>query len=109
MGERDDIHGEPPTKGAPRRRRSMAPVLAGSEARVVEPAQPAAMPPVPVVAAAAGGAVVGAFMVFLLRVLRRPARRRPTAVRIGKRRGRRGTLEVTGSRSFLVDVHMLKR
>jgi hypothetical protein len=108
MAQPDDIHGTPPPDGAHRRRRSMAPVLAGSEARVVE-AQPTAMPPVPVVAAAAGGAVVGAFVVFLLRVLRRPARRGPTAVRIGKRRGRRGTLEVTGSRSFLVDVHMLKR
>jgi hypothetical protein len=109
MGERDDIHDKPPASGAPRRRRSMAPVLAGSEARVVERAQPPAVPAVPVVAAAASGAVVGAFVVFLLRVLRRPARRQPSAVRIGKRRGRRGTLEVTGSRSFLVDVHMLKR
>lgn len=84
---------------------SMTPVLAGSEARVIEPVQQAPLP-APVVAAA-GGAVVGALTFMLLRVLRRPARRRG-AVRIG--RGRRGRgLEVTGSRSFLVDVHMLKR
>ncbi|HEX6712479.1 MAG TPA: hypothetical protein VF066_03800, partial [Thermoleophilaceae bacterium] len=76
------------------------------EARAIEPA-PQPLLPVPV-AAAAGGAVVGAVAYVLLRVLRRPARRR-AAVRIGKRRARRGQFEVTGSRSFLVDVHMLKR
>ena len=86
---------------------SLSPVLSASEARVIEPAAQPALS-APVVVAAAGGAVVGAVAYVLLRVLRRPARRR-AAVRIGKRRGRRGALEVTGSRSFLVDVHMLKR
>jgi hypothetical protein len=86
---------------------SMTPVLAASEARVIEPAQQQTPLPAPVVAAA-GGAVVGALTFMLLRVLRRPARRRGQ-IRIG-RRGRRGRgLEITGSRSFLVDVHMLKR
>jgi peptidoglycan/LPS O-acetylase OafA/YrhL len=85
---------------------SMAPVLAGSEARVIEAAAPAALP-APVVAAA-GGAVVGAVAYILMRVLRRPARRRG-AVRVGRRRFRRGGYEVAASRSFLVDVHMLKR
>jgi peptidoglycan/LPS O-acetylase OafA/YrhL len=85
---------------------SMTPVLAASEARVIEPARQAALP-APVVAAA-GGAIVGAVAYVLLRVLRRPARRRGQ-LRIGTRRGRRGGLEITGSRSFLVDVHMLKR
>ena len=81
------------------------PVLVASEARAIEPVQQAPLP-APVVAAA-GGAVVGAVAYMLLRVLRRPARRRGQ-VRIG--RGRRGRgLEITGSRSFLVDVHMLKR
>jgi hypothetical protein len=108
MDEQEQSQGTPSTNGAAGGR-SMAPVLAGTEARVVERSQSPAMPPVPVVAAAAGGAVVGAFVVFLLRVVRRPARRQPMALRIGKGRGRRGTLEVTGSRSFLVDVHMLKR
>jgi hypothetical protein len=107
MDEQEQSQGTPSTNGAAGGR-SMAPVLAGTEARVVERGQSPAMPPVPVVAAAAGGAVVGAFMVFLLRVVRRPGRQ-PMAVRIGNGRGRRGTLEVTGSRSFLVDVHMLKR
>jgi hypothetical protein len=81
------------------------PVLVASEARAIEPAQQAPLP-APVVAAA-GGAVVGAVAYVLVRILRRPARRR-AAVRLG--RGRRGRgLEITGSRSFLVDVHMLKR
>lgn len=85
---------------------SMTPVLHATEARVIEPAQQSQLP-APVVAAA-GGALVGALTFMLLRVLRRPARR-GAQLRIGKR-GRRGRgLEVTGSRSFLVDVHMLKR
>jgi hypothetical protein len=87
---------------------SLSPVLAGSEARAIEPARPAAVPvPVPVVAAA-GGALAGAVAYMLLRVLRRPSHKRAT-VRVGRGRGRRGSLEIVGSRSFLVDVHMLKR
>jgi hypothetical protein len=84
----------------------MTPVLAASEARVIEPVQQPALP-APVVAAA-GGAVISALTYMLFRVLRRPARR-GAAIRVG-RRGRRGrAIEITGSRSFLVDVHMLKR
>ena len=104
MDERHDIEEAAAANGS--HGGSLAPVLAGSEARVIEPVRPAQLP-APVVAAA-GGAVVGAVAYVLLRVLRRPARRR-AAVRIGRRRGRRGQLEITGSRSFLVDVHMLKR
>ena len=84
----------------------MTPVLAASEARVIERAQQPAVP-APVVAAAAGGAVVGAVAYALLRILRRPSRRQGM-VRIGRRRRGRA-LEIAGSRSFLVDVHMLKR
>jgi hypothetical protein len=105
MEERPDTDETAATNGS--HNGAMSPVLAASEARVVEPA-PQPILPTPVVRAAAGGAVVGAVAYVLLRVLRRPARR-GTTVRIGKRRGRRGGLEVTGSRSFLVDVHMLKR
>jgi peptidoglycan/LPS O-acetylase OafA/YrhL len=104
MDERPDTDETAASNGSPNG--AMAPVLAASEARVIEQAAPPALP-APVVAAA-GGAVVGAIAYVLLRVLRRPARRRG-AVRIGTRRLRRGGLEVTGSRSFLVDVHMLKR
>lgn len=85
---------------------ALTPVLAASEARAIEPAAQPQLP-APVIAAA-GGAVVGALAYVLLRIIRRPAHRAAN-VRIGKRRGRRGGLEITGSRSFLVDVHMLKR
>ena len=107
MDEREDIDAAAATNGASGDGGSIAPVLAGSEARVIERAQPAALA-TPVVAAA-GGALVGALAVFLLGLFRRSERRELTTVRIGKRRGRRGALEVAGSRSFLVDVHMLKR
>lgn len=81
--------------------------LTATEARPLERA-PEPLLPAPV-AVATGGVVVAAASYLLLRILRRPARRR-AAVRIGRGRGRkRGALEITGSRSFLVDVHMLKR
>ena len=105
MEERPDIDETAAGNGS--HNGSMSPVLAATEARVIEPAQRPSVP-VPVVAAAAGGAIVGAITYVLLRVLRRPARQRG-AVRVGRRWGRRGGVEVTASRSFLVDVHMLKR
>ena len=84
---------------------SMTPVLAASEARVIEPVRRSPLP-APALAAA-GGAIVGALTYVLLRILRRPGRGR-AQLRIGRRRRGRA-LEITGSRSFLVDVHMLKR
>jgi hypothetical protein len=109
MDERHDIEGAPATNGsASANGSSPVPVLAATEARPLERQQASAFP-APVVVAATGGALVAAVGYVLLRVLRRPARPRP-AVRLGRGRGRRrGALEVTGSRSFLVDVHMLKR
>jgi hypothetical protein len=59
--------------------------------------------PAPAIAAA-GGFLVGVFTWVLVRVIRRD-RRSPVAIR--GRRGRRG-VEVAGTRSFLVDVHLLK-
>jgi hypothetical protein len=56
------------------------------------------------VAAATGGVIAGLATVMIVRGLRH----RPKKVRVGG--GRRGkALEVTASKSFLVDVHMLKR
>jgi hypothetical protein len=80
------------------------------EARPVEtpPAEVArpylATLPAPVLAAA-GGFVVGVATWVLVRVIRRD-RRTPVAIR-GRRR--RQSIEVTGTRSFLVDVHLLKQ
>jgi hypothetical protein len=79
--------------------------LAATEARPLERVQQAGLP-APVVAAT-GGVVVAAATYLLVRILRRPSGKRST-VRIGRFR-RRNALEITGSRSFLVDVHMLKR
>jgi len=59
------------------------------------------------VAAATGGFVLGVATFLLLRVLRRPA-----AARSPPRRRRRrvdGGAEIASTRSFLVDVHLLKR
>ena len=47
----------------------------------------------------------GAAAFILLRILRRT----PRHVVMRMRKRRRGGFEITGSRSFLVDVHMLKR
>jgi hypothetical protein len=55
-------------------------------------------------AAATGGIVAGLATMMIVRGLRH----RPKRVRVGGRRRGRG-LEVTATRSFLVDVHMLKR
>jgi hypothetical protein len=55
-------------------------------------------------AAATGGIVAGLATMLLVRGLRH----RPKRVRVGGRR-RGKALEVTATRSFLVDVHMLKR
>jgi hypothetical protein len=62
--------------------------------------------PAPVIAAA-GGFVVGMATWVLVRLIRRD-RRTPVAIRGRKRRQQRG-VEVAATRSFLVDVHLLKR
>ena len=81
------------------------PVLAEPpEARVLDRPAP---PPLPVVVAVGTiGFMAGVLAWTLVRVLRRP--RNTAAVRALGRRRRRG-LEIAGTRSFLVDVHLLKR
>ena len=83
------------------------------EARPVEVQPPAPLVrsrladlPAPVIAAA-GGFVVGVATWVLVRLIRRD-RRTPVAIRGRKRRQQRG-VEVAATRSFLVDVHLLKR
>ena len=75
------------------------PVLAESRPveRVREVPLPAAL------AAATGGFLLGVASFVLVKVLRRPS---PTRVRLGRKRGRK--VDVAASRSFLVDVHVLK-
>jgi hypothetical protein len=75
-----------------------------TEARPIERPAPV---PLPVVAAVGTmGFVAGALAWTLLRVLRRPAG--SSLVRSLRRRRARG-VEIAGTRSFLVDVHLLKR
>lgn len=88
------------------------PVLA--EAVEVTPVEPGASPapmllgvPAPI-AAATGGFLAGLATLALTRVLRRGTRRLALPGR--RRRRRRGrAIEVAATRSFLVDVHLLKR
>lgn len=59
--------------------------------------------------AAAGGFLAGVVAFVLVRVLRRRAEGAPARrARNGMRR-RRGEPEISASRSFLIDVHLLKR
>ena len=86
---------------------SNLPVLA-SEARPIERFVNESALPAPAMAAT-GGFLAGIATLVLVRILRRSVHRPRRGVAI--RRGKRGerSLEVAGSRSFLVDVHMLKR
>ena len=59
--------------------------------------------PAPIVAAT-GGFLAGFAAFMLVRILRRP--RRAPALKLP---GRGNRIEIAGSRSFLVDVHVLKR
>jgi hypothetical protein len=68
--------------------------------RRVEVSLPAA------VAAATGGFLVGVVTFLLVRVLRRP--RKGASLRLGGGRGKGKKVDVAASRSFLVDVHLLK-
>lgn len=61
------------------------------------------------VAAASGGLVLGIAAFMLLKVLRRPTAARSLARKRGRMLDRRRGVEVAGSRSFLVDIHLLKR
>jgi hypothetical protein len=78
------------------------PVLA--EPRPIERARPVALPAA--VAAATGGFLLGVACFLLVRVLRRP--RAAQSLRLGGPRGRGRRSEVAASRSFLVDVHLLR-
>jgi hypothetical protein len=73
------------------------PVLA--EPRPIERRPEVSLPAA--VAAATGGFLLGVATFLLVRVLRRP---KPVALRLGRRK----KSEIAASRSFLVDIHLLK-
>jgi hypothetical protein len=78
------------------------PVLA--ESRVIEPAPEVSLPAALV--AATGGFLLGVATFVLVRVLRRPQSN--VSVRLGRGRGRSKRSDIAASRSFLIDVHLLK-
>lgn len=79
------------------------PVLA--ETRAIDRPQPVSVPAA--VVAATGGFLLGVATFVLVRVLRSPRTGRRVAAR--RRRDRRGErVEVAATRSFLVDIHLLK-
>jgi hypothetical protein len=80
------------------------PVLA--EVRTIESSSPASLPAVQAAAAAATGFVAGAATIALFR--RRSARRLARA-RVANQRGSNGGLPIVGTRSFLVDVHLIAK
>jgi hypothetical protein len=77
------------------------PVLA--EPRPVRPAHDVSLPAA--AAAATGGFLLGIATFVLVRVLRRP---RAATLQLRRRGGRGKRVEVAASRSFLVDVHLLR-
>ena len=77
------------------------PVLA--EARPIERRPEVSLPAA--VAAATGGFLLGIAAFLMVRVLRRP---KPVALRLGGGRRRGKKVDVAASRSFLVDIHLLK-
>jgi hypothetical protein len=80
------------------------PVLA--EARPIEPAYPAALPAVQAAAVAATGFVAGAATIALVK--RHNARKLARVTRTGPRRAV-DLLPIVGSRTFLVDVHLIAK
>jgi hypothetical protein len=78
------------------------PVLA--EPRPIERPRPVGLPAA--VAAATGGFLLGVATFVLVKLLRRP--RRAASLRLVRGRGRGKRVEVATSRSFLVDIHLLK-
>jgi hypothetical protein len=95
---------EPSALPDPQEERDARPLPVVAEPRPIDRRREAALPAT--VAAATGGFLLGLATFVLVRVLRRPRSAATLRLRRGARRGRR--VEVAASRSFLVDVHLLK-
>ena len=79
------------------------------DARGAEVARPRPISTPAAVAAATGGFLLGVATFVLIRVLRRPSAARGLARRRSRLDARRRGVDVQATRSFLVDVHLLKR
>jgi hypothetical protein len=83
-------------------------VIEGTPARPLEAWRPATLPAT--VAAAAGGFLAGVVAFVAARLLRRRRSQRALGRALMPRGGgRRGGIDVAASRSFLVDIHLLRR
>lgn len=100
-GELVPADGEPIAEARP----LPVPVAAGGVQ--LEAPRPGSVPAT--VVAATGGFLLGVAAFVLVRVLRRPAAGRSVARRRGRLAARRRGVDVESTRSFLVDVHLLKR
>jgi hypothetical protein len=87
----------------PEREADVRPLPVLAEPRPVERRVEVSLPAA--VAAATGGFLLGIATFVMMRVLRRP---KPPSLRLGRGRGRGKKVDVAGSRSFLVDIHLLK-
>lgn len=83
----------------PEHRADVRPLPVLAEPRPIERRVEVSLPAA--IAAATGGFLLGIATFVLVRVLRRP---KPMAVRLGRRK----KVDVAASRSFLVDIHLLK-
>ena len=95
---------EPPALPDPHEEVDVRPLPVLAEPRPVERPPEASLPAT--VVAATGGFLLGIAAFVLVRVLRRPRSAATLRLRRGGSRGRR--VEVAASRSFLVDVPLLK-
>ena len=94
---------EPEALPDPEREAEVRPLPVLAEPRPIERRPPVSLPAA--VVAATGGFLLGVATFLLVKVLRRP---RPASVRLGRGRARARRVDVAASRSFLVDIHMLK-
>ena len=95
---------EPNATPDPEQQTDVRPLPVLAEPRPVERAREASLPAA--VVAATGGFLIGIATFVLVRLLRRPQAAASLRLGRGRRRGKR--VEVAASRSFLVDVHLLK-
>jgi hypothetical protein len=103
----ETVSGEVVPEGEPVAEVRRLPVADGQPGTEVDVRRPASVPAT--VAAATGGFVLGVAAFVLIRVLRRPKSGRALAARRARALSRSRGVDVQASKSFLVDVHVLKR
>jgi hypothetical protein len=96
---------EPPALPDPQQDSDVRPLPVLAEPRPVERPRDTSLPAA--AAAATGGFLLGIVTFVLVRVLRRPGSA-AAALRLGRGATRRKRVEIAASRSFLIDVHLLK-